>query len=143
MKRSDRVKEYLNRIIEELETFLKSHGAQSLNELILYRSTGHFLIGSMGCGVVCCWLGLKWQWSLGILGFMIGLFLPAIILYMSDEQDNAAILKDLKWLYETIIVQLRKTMLYCITHSSLCAFDFSGHITHTCQFFLNKELIEL
>jgi len=33
--------------------------------------------------------------------------IPACLLYVSNQRDNEVILKDLKWLYETITVQLQ------------------------------------
>lgn len=94
-------------LTEELEEFLKAYGAEALHELVIYRSVGHFLISSALSGFMCCALLVRWQWLAGAFGFVIGLFLPVIILYLSNERDNDMILKDLKWLYETISVQLQ------------------------------------
>ena len=91
----------------ELDEFLKAYGAEALHELVIYRSAGHFLISSALSGVMCCALLVRWQWLAGVFGFIIGIFLPAILLYLSNERDNNMILKDLKWLYETISVQLQ------------------------------------
>jgi pilus assembly protein TadC len=93
--------------ITEIEDFLKAYGGETLYELVTYRSSGHFLIGSVLTGCVCCALLVRWQWLAGFLGFVCGMFLPTIILYLSNEKDNDVILKDLKWLYETISVQLQ------------------------------------
>ena len=98
---------FWERFAEELNDFLKSYGADAMSELIIYRSPGHFLIGSGLGGFVGCAIGVRWQWMAGVLGFIIGIFLPAVILYISNERDNVVILKDLKWLYETITVQLQ------------------------------------
>lgn len=95
------------RLSEDLEAFLAAYGAEAMEELVIYKSPGHFLVGSGIIGVIGCAIGVRWQWLAGIIGFMIGIFIPAIILYMSNEQDNTIILKDLKWLYETISVQLQ------------------------------------
>ena len=93
--------------IGKLEAFLKGHGADALEQLIVYRGPGYFLVSSAVCGLVCCLLCLQWHWSIGILGLTVGMLLPAGILYLSNERDNEIILKDLKWLYETISVQLQ------------------------------------
>lgn len=93
--------------IEKLEGFLKAHGADALGQLVVYRGPGYFLVSSAVCGLVCCFLCLQWHWGMGILGLTVGVLLPAGILYLSDERDNEIILKDLKWLYETISVQLQ------------------------------------
>lgn len=97
----------MERLTEELEGFLMAYGAEALHEFVIYRSAGHFLLSSGLSGLVCCALGVRWQWLAGVLGFVVGIFLPAVILYMSNERDNVMILKDLKWLYETISVQLQ------------------------------------
>ena len=94
-------------LTEELEEFLKAYGAEALHELVIYRSVGHFLISSALSGFMCCAVLVRWQWLAGAFGFVIGMFLPVIILYLSNERDNDMILKDLKWLYETISVQLQ------------------------------------
>lgn len=98
---------FWKRFTEELEDFLKAYGAETMDELVVYRSVGHFLVGSMFCGFLGCVLGIRWQWLAGVLGFVTGIFIPAGILYLSNERDNAVILQDLKWLYETITVQLK------------------------------------
>lgn len=86
--------------ITDIEEFLKAYGAETLYELVIYRSAAHFFIGSAFSGFICCMLA-------GLFGCVVGVFLPTIILYLSNEKDNAMILKDLKWLYETISVQLQ------------------------------------
>lgn len=101
------MKTFWERFTEELNDFLKSYGADVMSELIIYRSPELFLIGSGLTGFVGCAIGTRWQWLAGVLGFIIGVFLPTVILYMSNERDNVVILKDLKWLYETITVQLQ------------------------------------
>lgn len=100
------MKQWLERFVEEIDYFLAGYGAETLDELIIYRSAGHFLLGSGITGFVGCAIGVRWQWLAGVLGFMAGIFLPTVILYMSNERDDVVILKDLKWLYETISVQL-------------------------------------
>lgn len=101
------MRRFWERLTEELEDFLKAYGAESMEEIVIYKSAGHFLIGSMLLGFIGCVIGISWQWLAGFLGFVAGVFLPAVILYMSNERDNVMILKDLKWLYETITVQLQ------------------------------------
>ncbi len=101
------MEQFLKGFREELNDFLKGYGADAMRELIIYRSPEHFLIGSGLIGVAGCAIGVRWQWMSGVLGFIIGIFLPAVILYMSNERDNIVILKDLKWLYETIAIQLQ------------------------------------
>ena len=97
----------LERLTEDLTDFLKAYGADSMYELVIYRTPGHFIISSGLSGVVLCALCVGWQWLAGVLGFAVGIFLPAGILYLSNERDNVMILQDLKWLYETISVQLQ------------------------------------
>ena len=101
------MKRIAERLTEELEEFLKAYGAETMNELVMYRSAGHFLLSSGLSGFLFCALCVRWQWLAGVLGFIVGIFFPAMILYMSNERDNEMILKDLKWLYETISVQLQ------------------------------------
>ncbi len=93
--------------IEKVEAFLKGYGAEALGQMIIYRGPGYFLVSSAVCGFVCCVIGLQWNWYIGIVGLILGLFVPSALLYLSNEQDNIIILKDLKWLYETISVQLQ------------------------------------
>ena len=101
------MREFAERTAEDLQEFLKAYGAEDMHELIMYRSVGHFLLSSGLSGFLICALGVRWQWMAGVLGFVIGIFLPAGILYLSNERDNEMIMKDLKWLYETIAVQLQ------------------------------------
>lgn len=101
------MKQFWNRCIEELEAFLKERGASTLQELLMYRSVWHFLISSGVAGFLGCVIGVRFHWLAGLMGFVAGIFLPAVILWMSNERDNEIILKDLKWLYETITVQLQ------------------------------------
>lgn len=101
------MREFLERTMEELKGFLKAYGAEAMYELFVYRSSAHFLTGSMVCGLLGCIIGSGWNWYLAAAGFLTGIFLPAGILYLSNERDNEAILKEMKWLYETITVQLQ------------------------------------
>lgn len=101
------MKKLWERLTEDLEAFLTGYGADTMEELVIYRSPAHFLVGSAVTGFIGCAVLVRWQWLAGFLGFVIGIFVPAIILYMSNEQDNTAVLKELKWLYETISVQLQ------------------------------------
>ena len=101
------MKEFWKRFTEEIDAFLTGCGADTMQELMIYRSPEHFLLGSSITGFLGCVIGVRWQWLAGVVGFVIGMFLPAVILYVSNERDNAMILKDLKWLYETISVQLQ------------------------------------
>ena len=88
------MKQFWNRWMEELEAFLKAHGAAAMQELIIFRSVWNFLMASGIAGFLGCVVGVRMHWL-------------AVILWMSDERDNEIILKDLKWLYETITVQLQ------------------------------------
>ena len=101
------MKQFWNRCVEELEAFLKAYGAAAMQELVIYRSVGNFLLASGVAGFFGCVIGVRFHWLAGFLGFVAGIFLPAVILWMSNERDNTIILKDLKWLYETITVQLK------------------------------------
>lgn len=101
------MKQFWNRWMEELEAFLKAHGAAAMQELIIFRSVWNFLMASGIAGFLGCVVGVRMHWLAGILGLAAGASLPAVILWMSDERDNEIILKDLKWLYETITVQLQ------------------------------------
>ena len=93
--------------IERTEKFLKGYGAETLEQMIIYRSPGHFLVSSALSGLVCSFICLQWNWYIGIPGLILGMLIPAALLYISNERDNIIILKDLKWLYETISVQLQ------------------------------------
>lgn len=101
------MEKFFDKCKEELDVFLMGYGAEYLNGLVIYRSPIHFIIGSMAVGFIGCLIGVKKHWGLGLLGFILGILCPAILLYFSNEKDNAMILKDLKWLYETITVQLQ------------------------------------
>lgn len=101
------MKKYIKECIEEVESFLKGYGAEAMEEFIIFRSPSYFLAGCACAGLAGCLIGAGFHWMLGVGGFVVGLLLPAAILYTSNERDNAAILKDLKWLYEMITVQLQ------------------------------------
>ena len=101
------MKQFWNKCREELEVFLIGYGAETLNSFVVYRSTVHFIVGSVIAGFFGCLIGVRQHWGLGLFGFLVGIFSPAILLYFSNEKDNDMILKDLKWLYETITVQLQ------------------------------------
>ncbi len=101
------MRQIFERSIEKVEAFLKGYGAEALGQLMIYRGPGYFLVSSAVCGLVGCFMGLSWHWSMGVFGLIAGMFVPAVLLYLSNERDNAIILKDLKWLYETISVQLQ------------------------------------
>lgn len=101
------MRKFVGRWIKTFEEFLQAYGASAMEGFFIYRSPEHFLLASGVCGFVCCAIGLRWQWLAGVFGFLVGIFIPAGILYMSNERDNEMILKDLKWLYETISVQLQ------------------------------------
>lgn len=100
------MKQFVKEFIEEIEAFLKGHGGETMPELMVYRSARHFLLGSSITGLMGCLIGVGFHGLTGLLGFIAGLILPTVILYLSNERDNEVILKDLKWLYETITVQL-------------------------------------
>ena len=101
------MKRVWDRCEKEVALFLKEHGAAVMEEMIIYRSVGNFLIASGVAGFLGCVVGVRSHWMAGFFGFAAGIFLPAVILWMSNERDNTIILKDLKWLYETITVQLQ------------------------------------
>lgn len=93
--------------VTKIESFLKGYAGEAPDNIMFFKSPGHFLISSACCGLAGCVAGLKWNWFIGLVGLMSGMCIPAILLYLSNEQDNVIILKDLKWLYETISVQLQ------------------------------------
>lgn len=99
--------EYIKDVMEDIEGFLKGHGADTMEELIVFRSTKHFLFGSFFIGTVCGAIGMRFHWLLGIGLGLLGMMMPAVLLYVSNKRDNEIILKDLKWLYEMITVQLQ------------------------------------
>ena len=99
--------EYIKEVIEDIESFLKAYGAETMEELIVFRSAMHFLGGSFLSGILCGMIGSRFHWILTIGFFVFGIFVPAILLYLSNQKDNEVILKDLKWLYEMITVQLQ------------------------------------
>ena len=101
------MRQFWHRCVEELEAVLKANGATVLYEMVIYRSVWHFLIASIVSGLAACIIGAKYHWMAGALGFFSGIFIPVLLLWMSNERDNVIILRDLKWLYETITVQLQ------------------------------------
>lgn len=101
------MKELLKDFSGQVEEFLKSHGAMGLKGFVIYKGVGYFLTGSGVVGLLGCCLGIRLHGLAGVIGLFTGAFLPTVILYLSNERDNEEILKDLKWLYETITVQLQ------------------------------------
>lgn len=99
--------QFWNRCEEKLDAILKANGAAVLHDMIIFRSAWHFLFASMLSGLIGCIAGLQYHWMAGLLGFGSAVFIPMMILWVSNERDNEIILKDLKWLYETITVQLQ------------------------------------
>jgi len=99
--------EYIKEIKLDIEAFLKGYGAYGMQEIFFFRSAGSFLLGSSLTGFVCMVMGMQIHWILGIAFGIIGFMIPACLLYVSNQRDNEVILKDLKWLYETITVQLQ------------------------------------
>lgn len=101
------MREYIKEMMEDIESFLKGNGAETMRELIVFRSAKHFLLGSFFIGFICAVIGNKLHWLLGIGFFVLGVMIPAMLLFLSNKRDNEIILKDLKWLYEMITVQLQ------------------------------------
>ena len=99
--------EYMKDVMQDIEGFLKGYGADTMEELVIFRSAKHFLLGSFSIGTVCGVIGNRFHWLLGIAFFVLGMMMPAMLLYVSNKRDNEIILKDLKWLYEMITVQLQ------------------------------------
>ncbi len=99
--------EYVKELITDTERFLKGYGADVMEELVVFRSAKHFFVGSFLTGVFCAVIGMKFHWLLGFSFFLLGLCIPGALLYLSNQKDNEVILKDLKWLYEMITVQLQ------------------------------------
>jgi len=99
--------EYIKDVMEDVESFLKGYGADAMKELVIFRSAKHFLLGSFLVGAVCGAIAYRFHWLLGIGFFVLGMMMPAVLLYVSNKRDNEIILKDLKWLYEMITVQLQ------------------------------------
>ncbi len=101
------MRQFWKRCRGELKAFLEECGADILQEMVIFRSVEHFVAASGISGFLCCTLLVRLHWAAGLAGFVAGLFLPACILWASNERDNTIILRDLKWLYETITVQLQ------------------------------------
>jgi Flp pilus assembly protein TadB len=101
------MRQFWKKCEDELQSILKANGSAVLHEFIIYRSVGHFVVASMVMGLVICVIGTKYHWMAGMIGFVAGVFSPVLLLWMSNERDNVIILRDLKWLYETITVQLQ------------------------------------
>lgn len=101
------MKAFLKQYKEELEAFLKAHGAAAMQEMVIYRNVQNFMAASIASGIIGALIGVSFHWLAGILGLAVGSFLPTCLLWMSDQRDNDILMKDLKWLYETITVQLQ------------------------------------
>lgn len=101
------MKQFCRRLMDELDSYLVSCGGKELEGLFLYQNTGYFLAGSSVCGAFMALFGFFLSPLAGAVGFVLGLFAPAVLLSASDARDNKAILKDMKWLYETVTVQLQ------------------------------------
>lgn len=99
--------EYIKEIKGDVEAFLKGYGAYGMQEIIIFRNANSFLLGSFLIGIVCGLIGMQFHWLLAISFGAMGVMIPAGLLYVSNQRDNEVILKDLKWLYETITVQLQ------------------------------------
>lgn len=98
---------FWTKCIVKIEGFLQGYAGDTPDKMLFFKGPGYFLISSALCGLAVCTAGLKWGLFGGCLGLFVGLGIPAMLLYLSNEQDNVIILKDLKWLYETVSVQLQ------------------------------------
>lgn len=101
------MKAFFKQYKEELEAFLKAHGAAAMQEMVIYRNVQNFIAASIAAGILGAFVGVSFHWLAGILGLAVGSFFPTCLLWMSDQRDNDILTKDLKWLYETITVQLQ------------------------------------
>ncbi len=98
---------FLEKGVEQVKAFLKGYGAESMEGILLYKGPEYFLMGSAAFGLIVCFVCLQHSWYGGALGLLAGMFAPAGLLYISNERDNSQLVRDLKWLYETISVQLQ------------------------------------
>lgn len=101
------MKQFLKQCRQEIEAFLKAYGADAMSEIVIFRNVWNFLAASTGSAIICGFMGAQFHWMAGVLGLFAGSFGPAALLWLSDRRDNDIVLKDLKWLYETITVQLQ------------------------------------
>lgn len=113
------------------ERFLKSHGIENFTGFRI--SPGIFWIISV-------FSGLFFLISARTLGnksvifdcfiFLLGVFMPAILLYFSNESDNDKMLKDIKNLFEMLKIQI---------HSGIYMVDA---LENCCQEIENKRLLK-
>lgn len=101
------MKQFWNKLMQETEVFLTACGAEEMEGFFVFRNAEWFWAGSGIFGICGFMIGFLMHPLAGVAGFTAGLFGPAALLYLSNERDNKVILKDLKWLYETITVQLQ------------------------------------
>lgn len=93
--------------MKKTDRFLRSHGVESLIGFMI--SPAVFLAVSAGFGVfltvLCRCFGVKQFAFCGII-FLLGMALPAVLLYISNESDNDNMLKDIRNLFEMLKIQL-------------------------------------
>ncbi|MCD7807037.1 MAG: type II secretion system F family protein, partial [Lachnospiraceae bacterium] len=93
--------------MDRLELFLNGYGGDVMREIWIYKDSAHLFHTSLWLGLFLFGLGMISHWTWGLAGLSAGFLGPSLILYWSNSRDNAAVLQDLKWIYEAISVQLQ------------------------------------
>ena len=108
---------FWDKSIARIEGFLQGYAGDTPDKMLFFKGPGYFLISSALCGLVISMAGLKWGLFGGFCGLLVGMGIPAMLLYLSNEQDNGIILKDLKC-FHTKFIQLQSVLFLCLEISS-------------------------
>ncbi len=95
------------RIHRYLESYLISMGGGYQDSLFCFKSVQAFLFSSMISSFLGFLVGLDFHWSIGGISAVLGGYVPTCLLHISNKRDNEKIVRDLRWLYETVSVQLQ------------------------------------
>ncbi len=101
------------RLKAALDRFVKGYGGEIMQEIWIYKDGTHLMHVSLWLGLLLFGIGIFSHWMWGLAGLFTGFLGPSLVLIWSNSRDNAAIVQDLKWIYEAISVQL-KSGLYIL-----------------------------
>ncbi|MFI3238101.1 MAG: type II secretion system F family protein [Lachnospiraceae bacterium] len=91
----------------KLKIFLKASGGCRKDCFHCFQDEKVFVAYSIGFGVLGAILGGSINVQMGFVGFVVGLCMLSATIYLSNQRDNKIIMNDLKWLYETIAIQIQ------------------------------------
>ncbi len=102
-----------SRTMTGLDRFVRAYGGDVMRELWIYKDGAHLMHVSLWLGLLLFGIGIVSHRIWGLVGLLTGFLGPSLVLIWSNSRDNAAIIQDLKWIYEAISVQL-KSGLYIL-----------------------------